>query len=316
MSDNALLQEVDEQTATRYYSEVNLLRSSQRERPQRKCSRCLPDASAPQLVQRIGAGVEVRLDAGDGRGKGVFATRAYKKGDVIWREDHLVRAGVANGLMLAATTTPGPWLMPRWGMLRPAQAAAQHNESKEQCVNCGHCFRFVGENRSLRRAALRARLGPALAGPGTPRGPAAPHHPAVVLPAGSVEQQVARLLLHLISSLAEEDPDAEPEEVAELRARLQQVRRRPLALALALALAQQAGQPRTLSRQTSPLASRQQLLKSRPPPAPQIQAAVDSSYLQALLSGEAKLPRSEQITVPEPVRAQRRAAAAAAAALP
>jgi hypothetical protein len=127
---------------------------------------------------------------------------------------------------------------------------------------------------------------------------------------------VARLLLHLISSLAEEDPDAEPEEVAELRARLQQVRRRPLALALALALAQQAGQPRTLSRQTSPLASRQQLLKSRPPPAPQIQAAVDSSYLQALLSGEAKLPRSEQITVPEPVRAQRRAAAAAAAALP
>jgi hypothetical protein len=100
--------------------------------------------------------VEVRLDAGDGRGKGVFATRAYKKGDIIWREDHLVRP--SRRRTPEACSNDGPGLLPQDGCcVFPAQAAAQHNESKEQCVNCGHCFRFVGEDRlPLRRAALQA----------------------------------------------------------------------------------------------------------------------------------------------------------------
>lgn len=34
--------------------------------------------------------VEVRLDAGEGRGKGVFATRDIKQGDVVFRERPLV----------------------------------------------------------------------------------------------------------------------------------------------------------------------------------------------------------------------------------
>lgn len=40
-------------------------------------------------------------------------------------------------------------------------------------------------------------------------------------PAGTIEQQIAHLLLYLISTLS--DPDAEPEEVKELQARLDQV---------------------------------------------------------------------------------------------
>ena len=32
----------------------------------------------------------MRLDAGQGRGKGVFATRGFKEGDVLWQETPLV----------------------------------------------------------------------------------------------------------------------------------------------------------------------------------------------------------------------------------
>jgi hypothetical protein len=43
--------------------------------------------------------------------------------------------------------------------------------------------------------------------------------------AGTIEQQIAHLLLYLISSLS--DPDAEPDEVKELQARLDQVHAGP-----------------------------------------------------------------------------------------
>eukprot|EP00877_Chromochloris_zofingiensis_P000067 jgi/Chrzof1/10060/Cz04g25210.t1 len=56
--------------------------------------------------------VEVRLDAGEGRGKGVFATRDIKQGDVVFRE-------------------------------RPL-AGVQHLENKLDVSACAHCFRPVG----------------------------------------------------------------------------------------------------------------------------------------------------------------------------
>lgn len=57
-------------------------------------------------------GFEVRLDAGGGKGKGLFAERQLAKGDELLREAHLV--GVQT-----------------------------HDNSAEVLV-CSHCFRFLG----------------------------------------------------------------------------------------------------------------------------------------------------------------------------
>jgi hypothetical protein len=48
-------------------------------------------------------GVEIRPDAGGGRGKGVFAAKGFEQGDVLWTERPLVRASwLPSPLYLAA----------------------------------------------------------------------------------------------------------------------------------------------------------------------------------------------------------------------
>ncbi|WIA29168.1 hypothetical protein OEZ86_011679 [Tetradesmus obliquus] len=57
-------------------------------------------------------GIEIRPDAGGGRGKGVFATKGFQQGDVLWTE-------------------------------RPL-AAVQQLDSKLEASTCSHCFKAVG----------------------------------------------------------------------------------------------------------------------------------------------------------------------------
>lgn len=47
-----------------------------------------------QVVDRLGASawLRVRIDAGDGKGKGIFAAAAFKEGDVLFKESPLVSA--------------------------------------------------------------------------------------------------------------------------------------------------------------------------------------------------------------------------------
>lgn len=47
-----------------------------------------------QLVASLGHTIQVTLDAGDGRGKGVIATQDYNVGDIIFTERPLVRSAV------------------------------------------------------------------------------------------------------------------------------------------------------------------------------------------------------------------------------
>jgi hypothetical protein len=65
-SSNPLLQPVQQDTANEYYTAL--------------------------LASLKANGVEIRPDAGDGRGKGVFATKGFEQGDVLWTERPLVRA--------------------------------------------------------------------------------------------------------------------------------------------------------------------------------------------------------------------------------
>lgn len=51
-----------------------------------------------QLNTSLGRGVEVKLDAGDGKGKGVFTTRDYAQGDAVFIERPLVSLVVARRL--------------------------------------------------------------------------------------------------------------------------------------------------------------------------------------------------------------------------
>lgn len=45
------------------------------------------------LITQLNAdGVSVSLDAGMGKGKGIFATQAFSKGDTVWTEKPLVGA--------------------------------------------------------------------------------------------------------------------------------------------------------------------------------------------------------------------------------
>jgi hypothetical protein len=50
-----------------------------------------------KLVHCAGASVEVRLDSGGGKGKGVFATSDIQEEHVIFREQPLVSAPTACG---------------------------------------------------------------------------------------------------------------------------------------------------------------------------------------------------------------------------
>ena len=47
-------------------------------------ARCRPPPHTVQLT--AGLGLEVRLDAGDGKGKGIFACQAFQKGQVLFTE--------------------------------------------------------------------------------------------------------------------------------------------------------------------------------------------------------------------------------------
>eukprot|EP00887_Chlorella_sp_A99_P006616 scaffold3.g6616.t1 len=67
--------------------------------------------SAVELSIAEGRGLEVR-DAGEGRGKGVFATQAFAEGDLLFTELPL--------------------------------AAIQHSFNRPAAWVCGHCFRFLG----------------------------------------------------------------------------------------------------------------------------------------------------------------------------
>lgn len=58
--------------------------------------------------------MEVRLDAGDGKGKGIFATRRLLEGDTLFKEAPLVRA--LWGRLLT---------MPRLPVLQPGDGTAQ-----------------------------------------------------------------------------------------------------------------------------------------------------------------------------------------------
>lgn len=63
-SNNPLLQLVPQDTANEYYTAV--------------------------LSSLKANGIEIRPDAGGGRGKGVFATKGFQQGDVLWTERPLV----------------------------------------------------------------------------------------------------------------------------------------------------------------------------------------------------------------------------------
>jgi hypothetical protein len=63
-SSNPLLQPVQRDTANDYYTTV--------------------------LASLKANGIEIRPDAGGGRGKGVFATKSFQQGDVLWTERPLV----------------------------------------------------------------------------------------------------------------------------------------------------------------------------------------------------------------------------------
>ncbi|KAG2493087.1 hypothetical protein HYH03_008750 [Edaphochlamys debaryana] len=64
------------------------------------------------LISRIGAPVEIRLDAGNGKGKGVFATKDIPEGETVFNEVPLV--------------------------------SLQHLDNKASAVVCSRCLRFVG----------------------------------------------------------------------------------------------------------------------------------------------------------------------------
>ncbi|PSC68405.1 SET domain-containing [Micractinium conductrix] len=85
------------------------------------------DIQARRLAQlTTGLGVEVRLDAGDGKGRGVFATQEFEAGDLIFKD--------------------------------PPLAAIQHTANAADAWVCARCFRFIGsvEQQLARRIwALR-----------------------------------------------------------------------------------------------------------------------------------------------------------------
>ncbi|KAL4419340.1 hypothetical protein ABPG75_002643 [Micractinium tetrahymenae] len=79
---------------------------------------------ATQLAS--GLGVEVRLDAGGGKGKGVFATQAFSAGEVVFQDPPLV--------------------------------AIQHTTNRGDAWVCGHCFRFIGSvEQQIARQIMAAR---------------------------------------------------------------------------------------------------------------------------------------------------------------
>jgi hypothetical protein len=67
---------------------------------------CSHSCSSLQLLHNLAApgSVEVRSDAGGKRGKGLFAKKAFKKGDAIFQERPLVSSADS---CLAATCQPG-----------------------------------------------------------------------------------------------------------------------------------------------------------------------------------------------------------------
>ncbi|KAI3436369.1 hypothetical protein D9Q98_002422 [Chlorella vulgaris] len=68
--------------------------------------------SARYAVLTAGLNLEVHLDAGDGKGKGLFATKDFEQGEIVLHEAPL--------------------------------AAFQHTNSRREAIVCSHCFRFVG----------------------------------------------------------------------------------------------------------------------------------------------------------------------------
>ncbi|KAL4420876.1 hypothetical protein ABPG77_002835 [Micractinium sp. CCAP 211/92] len=73
-----------------------------------------------------GLSVEVRLDAGGGKGKGVFATQVFAAGEVVLQD--------------------------------PPLAAIQHTANRGEAWVCGHCFRFIGSvEQQIARQIMAAR---------------------------------------------------------------------------------------------------------------------------------------------------------------
>eukprot|EP00798_Chlamydomonas_sp_ICE-L_P030341 gene30341-35341_t len=64
------------------------------------------------LLEGAADGIEVKLDAGPNRGKGIFTTRNFSRGDTLFKERPLV--------------------------------GIQHASSKEDSLVCAHCFKFIG----------------------------------------------------------------------------------------------------------------------------------------------------------------------------
>lgn len=73
-----------------------------------------PAEQQGQLYAQLtsGLGLEVRLDAGGGKGKGIFATQAFLEGQLLFKELPL--------------------------------AAIQHTASRAEAWVCAHCLRFIG----------------------------------------------------------------------------------------------------------------------------------------------------------------------------
>jgi hypothetical protein len=158
-SSNPLLSPVQQSTANEYYSAL--------------------------LASLKAKGIEIRPDAGGGRGKGVFATESFQQGDVIWTERPLVRnallttlGGASNMTALAlssatngnpvaaaaaaaATATAQPEVTRSTALhacilslntmsqlIQSAcqlQAAVQQLDSKLEVSTCSHCFKAVGK---------------------------------------------------------------------------------------------------------------------------------------------------------------------------
>lgn len=103
----------------------------------------LPTAESP------GPGVEVRLDAGGNRGKGLFTTKSFNKGDLIFAERPLVGSTAVGergprelAAMLVVADSRG------LNSMLPAvlQVGIQELDSKIDTATCAKCFTAVGEH--------------------------------------------------------------------------------------------------------------------------------------------------------------------------
>jgi hypothetical protein len=169
-----------------------------------------------------GGGLEVRLDAGNGKGKGLFATRDIKMGEVVLTERPLV-SRLRNGCQAdsrcasARASRAHNTGCPR---AAPAQAGTQDLDSKLEVTTCAHCYTAVGEWALLVRARLQvltavvllARIACVPAGLVC----SSPHAPL----AGTVEQAFGGKICMLINELSEA---SEADDLQEIQARVDKV---------------------------------------------------------------------------------------------